>query len=223
MVWPKMVSGNWWPRKTPRLHDMPRPPFEKLVIATHNKGKLSEISALLAPFGVTVVSASDLGLAEPDETEDTFAGNARIKAHFAAKATGLPALSDDSGIMVDALNGAPGVYTADWAETENGRDFAMAMAKVWDKVSQHGPTAPKTAAFHCTLCLAYPDGSDQIFEGKIDGTLVWPARGANGFGFDPMFQPIGKSQTFGEMMPEEKYPMTHRAEAFTKFVATCFG
>ncbi len=220
---PKPALVNWWPRKTRRLHDMPRPPFEKLVIATHNKGKQSEISALLAPFGVTVISAGDLGLAEPDETEDTFAGNARIKAHFAAKATGLPALSDDSGIMVDALNGAPGVYTADWAETENGRDFAMAMAKVWNKVADQGAGAPKTAAFHCTLCLAYPGGRDQIFEGRAEGTLVWPPRGENGFGFDPMFQPAGNARTFGEMTPAEKHPLTHRARAFEKFVAACFG
>jgi len=202
---------------------MSGPPFEKLVIASHNKGKLSEIAALLAPFGVTVVSAGDFGLPEPKETEDNFAGNARIKAHFAASKTGLPALSDDSGIVVDALNGAPGVYTADWAETDNGRDFTMAMTRVWNEVSEKGPDAPLSAAFHCTLCLAMPDGSDQIFAGKVDGTLVWPMRGDRGFGFDPMFQPLGHNITFAEMDPDAKHLISHRADAFAKFVAACFG
>src|SRR5210317_683646 len=140
---------------------------DKLVIATHNAGKLREIGALLAPFGVTVVSAGELGLDEPEETEDTFAGNARIKAHYAASETGLPSLSDDSGIMVDALDGAPGVYTADWAETGNGRDFVMAMTKVWTLLEEKNAPAPRTAAFNCTLCLAWPDGHDEIFEGRV--------------------------------------------------------
>lgn len=202
---------------------MTRQPIEKLVLASHNKGKLAEIAALLAPYGVSVVSAGDFGLAEPAETEDTFAGNARIKAHFAARATGLPALSDDSGIMVDALDGAPGVYTADWAETPKGRDFTMAMTRVWDEVTAKGPGAPRSAAFHSTLCLAWPDGSDQLFSGKVDGTLVWPTRGDRGFGFDPMFQPLGYDVTFAEMDPEEKHRISHRAAAFAKFVAACFG
>jgi XTP/dITP diphosphohydrolase len=139
---------------------------DTLVIASHNKGKLREIGDLLLPFGVNCRSAGDFGLVEPDETEDSFAGNARIKAHFAAKATGLPALSDDSGIMVDALDGAPGVYTADWAETPNGRDFPMAMKKTWDLLDQKGAPEPRTASFNCTLCLAWPDGHDEVFTDK---------------------------------------------------------
>lgn len=187
---------------------------KKIVLASHNAGKLREIAELLLPFGISVVSAGDLGLEEPAETEDTFAGNARIKAHFAAKASGLPALSDDSGLSVDALNGAPGVYTADWAETPNGRDFPMAMKKVWDKLEANAAPLPRTAAFNCTLCLAWPDGHDEVFEGKVDGTLSWPMRGELGFGFDPIFTPIGESETFGEMDPSKKRDMSHRAHAF---------
>ena len=194
----------------------------KLVVATHNAGKLREISALLAPHGVDVISAAALGFDEPEETEDTFAGNARIKAHFAAKQSGLPALSDDSGIMVDALNGAPGVYTADWAETPNGRDFPMAMGKVWSKLEDMGAKEPRSASFNCTLCLAWPDGHDEIFEGKVEGRLVWPIRGSHGFGYDPMFLPNGESETFGEMSPEKKHGMSHRAAAFSKLVDGCF-
>ncbi len=196
---------------------------DALVIATHNKGKLCEIAALLAPFGVSVSSAADHGLEEPEETEDTFAGNARIKAHFAAQATGLPALSDDSGITVEALDGAPGVYTADWAETPQGRDFPMAMEKVWHLLEEKGAPAPRKAAFNCTLCLAWPDGHDEVFEGRVDGQVVWPMRGKNGFGFDPVFLPDGESETFGEMAPERKDAMSHRADAFAKFVQGCFG
>lgn len=195
----------------------------KLVIASHNKGKLREISTLLEPFGVTVSSAGDFGLTEPEETEDSFAGNARIKAHFAAKATGLPALSDDSGISVDALDGAPGVYTADWAETENGRDFIMAMEKVWTKLEAQNAPEPRTASFICTLCLAWPDGHDEVFEGRVSGRIVWPMRGTHGFGYDPMFQPDGESDTFGEMDPEKKHGMSHRADAFSQLVRACFG
>ena len=196
---------------------------DALVIASHNKGKLREIATLLAPFGVSVSSAADHGLVEPDETEDSFAGNARIKAHFAAKATGLPALSDDSGITVEALDGAPGVYTADWAETPQGRDFPMAMEKVWRLLEEKSAPLPRKAAFNCTLCLAWPDGHDEIFEGRVDGQVVWPMRGTNGFGFDPVFLPDGESETFGEMAPERKDAMSHRAEAFAKFVQGCFG
>lgn len=195
----------------------------QLVIATHNAGKLREIAALLAPFGVTVSSAADHGLAEPEETEDTFAGNARIKAHFAAQATGLPALSDDSGITVAALGGAPGVYTADWAETPNGRDFEMAMTRVWDLLEAADAPAPRLAAFNCTLCLAWPDGHDEIFEGRVDGQVVWPMRGVNGFGFDPVFLPDGETETFGEMDPIKKHEMSHRATAFALMVSHCFG
>lgn len=190
----------------------------KLVIASHNKGKLIEIRDLLAPFGIDVSSAADHGLTEPAETEDSFAGNARIKAHFAAKGTGLPALSDDSGLIVDALDGAPGVYTADWAETLKGRDFYMAMTKVWDLLQAKNAPEPRTGRFASTLCLAWPDGHDEIFDGTVEGRLVWPPRGENGFGFDPMFLPDGKSQTFGEMPPEEKHAISHRAVAFDKFV-----
>lgn len=196
---------------------------DTLVIASHNKGKIREIGELLAPFGVKVVSAGELGLEEPAETENTFAGNARIKAHYAAKKSGLPALSDDSGIMVDALDGAPGVYTADWAETPKGRDFPMAMGKVWDMLQEMKAPEPRTAHFNATLCLAWPDGHDEIFEGQVFGRIVWPMRGDNGFGFDPIFLPDGKTETFGEMDPAEKHAMSHRAVAFKKLVEGCFG
>ncbi len=196
---------------------------KELVIASHNKGKLREIAALLAPFGVSVTSAAEHGLDEPEETEDSFAGNARIKAHFAAKSTGLPALSDDSGIMVDALGGAPGVYTADWAETPNGRDFPMAMEKTWALLEEKNAPFPRTARFCCTLCLAWPDGHDEVFEGKVEGSLTWPMRGEKGFGYDPIFIPEGFDITFGEMDPEQKHDMSHRADAFAKLVAGCFA
>lgn len=196
---------------------------DKLVIASHNAGKIREIGALLEPFGVSVVPAGDLGLEEPEETEDTFAGNARIKAHFAAKASGLPALSDDSGITVDALDGQPGVYTADWAETPNGRDFPMAMTKVWSLLEEKNAPEPRTAAFNCTLCLAWPDGHDELFEGIVRGTVSWPMRGDQGFGFDPIFVPEGHTETFGEMDPAKKHGMSHRADAFAKLVSGVFG
>ncbi|MCK0141360.1 RdgB/HAM1 family non-canonical purine NTP pyrophosphatase [Aliiroseovarius sp. F20344] len=196
---------------------------KKLVIATHNAGKLREISALLEPFGVQVTSAGELGLPEPEETEDTFAGNARIKAHFAAKESGLPALSDDSGIMVDALDGAPGVYTADWAETPNGRDFPMAMDKTWSLLEEKNAPLPRTARFCCTLCLAWPDGHDELFEGMVDGSLTWPMRGDLGFGYDPIFMPEGFDITFGEMDPDKKHQMSHRADAFAKLVKGAFA
>lgn len=189
-----------------------------VVIASHNAGKLREIAALLEPFGIKVTSAADHGLDEPAETESTFAGNARIKAHNAAKGTGLPALSDDSGITVDALDGAPGVFTADWAETGSGRDFPMAMKKVWDLLEEKSAPAPRTAAFNCTLCLAWPDGHDEVFEGIVKGQVVWPMRGDLGFGFDPVFLPDGETETFGEMDPAKKHAMSHRADAFAKMV-----
>ncbi|MFY0633521.1 MAG: RdgB/HAM1 family non-canonical purine NTP pyrophosphatase [Vannielia sp.] len=195
----------------------------KLVIATHNAGKLREISALLAPFDVAVTSAGELGLEEPEETEATFIGNARIKAHFAAKASGYPALADDSGIEVDALGGRPGVYTADWAETPNGRDFVLAMTRVWEECEGIAAPQPRRARFRATLCLAWPDGHDEIFEGAAEGQLVWPMRGSQGFGFDPMFLPDGHDLTFGEMSPEQKAPLTHRTAAFEKLVAGCFA
>jgi XTP/dITP diphosphohydrolase len=195
---------------------------EQLVVASHNKGKLEEISALLRPFGVVASSAADFGLAEPAETEDSFVGNARIKAHFAAKALGLPALADDSGITVDVLGGAPGVYTADWAETPSGRDFGMAMEKTWRRANQSGAAEPFFAQFRCTLVLAWPDGHDEVFEGNVAGRLVWPMRGAEGHGYDPMFQPDGFDITFGEMDRWKKNEMSHRADAFRKLVAGCF-
>lgn len=196
---------------------------DRLLVATHNAGKLEEMAALLAPFGVSVVGAAELGLAEPAETESTFIGNARIKAHAAAKATGLPALADDSGIEVDALDGAPGVYTADWAETPNGRDFAMAMTRTWAECEAKAAPLPRTARFRSTLVLAWPDGSDQVFEGKVEGQLVWPMRGTQGHGYDPMFMPEGHDVTFAEMDPALKNKISHRADAFAKFVAGCFG
>lgn len=195
----------------------------KLVIASHNAGKIREIGPLLEPFGVQVSSAADHGLDEPEETESTFVGNARIKAHYTAKATGLPALSDDSGITVDALDGAPGVYTADWAETPDGRDFPMAMTKVWGLLESKNAPFPRLAQFRCTLCLAWPDGHDEVFEGLVPGDLVWPMRGNLGFGFDPIFRPSGYSETFGEMDQAQKHRMSHRADAFAKLVAGCFA
>ena len=183
----------------------------RLVIATHNEGKRREIAALLAPFAVEVVSAGALGLPVPEETETSFAGNARLKAHAAARATGLAALADDSGLEVDALGGEPGVRTADWAETARGRDFGLAMRRVEERMPEG---APRTARFRAALCLAWPDGEDAVFEGAAEGAVVWPPRGARGFGFDPMFVPDGQALTFGEMAPEAKAPLTHRAAAF---------
>jgi XTP/dITP diphosphohydrolase len=191
---------------------------KQIVLASHNKGKLKEIGHLLKPFGISVISASDLGLNEPEETENTYAGNARIKAHFAAKASGKPALSDDSGFSVEILDGAPGVYSADWAETSNGRNFSMAMSKIWDKI-QHAEK-PCKAKFCCTLCLAWPDGHDELFEGSINGEIAWPPRGNNGFGYDPMFIAEGMHQTFGEMLPTDKHLISHRADAFKKLIKT---
>jgi XTP/dITP diphosphohydrolase len=194
----------------------------ELVIASHNPGKVREIGALLAPFGVSVISVADLGLAVPEETEESFAGNARIKAHAAAQGSGKPALSDDSGLSADALGGKPGVHTADWAETPDGRDFMKAMEKVWRACESAGAPEPRHAHFTCALCLAWPDGHDEVVTGDVHGTLVWPPRGANGFGFDPMFLPDGELETFGEMAPDRKHAMSHRARAFERLVAACF-
>jgi XTP/dITP diphosphohydrolase len=196
----------------------------RLVVATHNRGKLAEIAALLAPFPAEVVSAADLGLPEPAETEKTFIGNARIKAHAAAAASGLPALADDSGIEVDALGGAPGVHTADWAEIPGGgRDFTRAMRRTWAELERARAPLPRTARFRCTLVLAWPDGHDEIFEGAVEGRCVWPMRGGRGHGYDPMFQPDGYALTFGEMDPAEKNRISHRAVAFDRLVAACFA
>jgi len=194
-----------------------------LVVATHNNGKLEEITDLLAPFNVAVKGAKELNLTEPEETETTFVGNARIKAHAAARATGLPALSDDSGITIDSLGGAPGVYTADWAETPNGRDFVMAMEKTHAALEAANAPFPRRAQFRCTLVLAWPDGHDEVFEGIMPGVIVWPMRGDQGHGYDPIFQPDGYDITFGEMDRWEKNKISHRADAFKKFVAGCFG
>jgi XTP/dITP diphosphohydrolase len=196
---------------------------DTLLVATHNAGKLEEIATLLGPYGVTVVGAAEKGLSVPEETEMTFTGNARIKAHAAARATGLPALSDDSGIVIDALGGAPGVYTADWAETETGRDFVMAMTRVHDMLVSSREAQPWTARFCCTLVLAWPNGQDEVFEGTVEGWIVWPMRGSNGHGYDPIFQPLGHDVTFGEMDRWKKNRISHRADAFQKFVAGCFG
>lgn len=195
---------------------------DTLLVATHNRGKLEEIAKLLEPFGLTVLSAGDLGLPEPAETETTFVGNARIKAHAAARASGLPALSDDSGITIDALNGAPGVYTADWAETPTGRDFTMAMTRTWAKLEPVSALEPFLAQFRCTLVLAWPDGHDEVFEGVMAGQIVWPMRGDQGHGYDPIFQPDGFELTFGEMDRWQKNQISHRADAFRKMVRECF-
>lgn len=195
---------------------------DRLLVATHNKGKLEEIAQLLEPFGVTCVGAAEMGLPEPEETGTTFVENARIKAHAAAKATGLPALADDSGIEIDALDKAPGVYTADWAETPQGRDFVMAMEKSHRLLVESGAAEPWTARFCCTLVLAWPDGEDAVFPGVMEGQVVWPMRGSQGHGYDPIFQPQGHDVTFGEMDRWEKNKISHRADAFRKFVAGCF-
>jgi XTP/dITP diphosphohydrolase len=190
----------------------------KLVLATHNAGKLREVAALLAPWGFEVVSAGALGLPEPAETEDSFLGNARIKALAAARASGLPALADDSGFSVGGLDGAPGVRTADWAETPTGRDYAMAMGKV-EKLARHA--SDRRAWFSCALVVAWPDGHTEGFLGEAHGSWVWPPRGANGFGYDPMFVPVGGTETFGEMAPEAKHAISHRAAAFALLSAHC--
>jgi len=196
---------------------------DRLVVASHNAGKVWEIRKLIAPYGVEAVSAGDLGLPEPDETEPTFEGNARLKAQAAAKAAGLPALADDSGLEVDCLGGAPGIYSARWAGPT--RDFGLAMRKLAEEITaRHGWSAPGPRAnFICCLCLAWPDGEDRIFEGRIDGRLVWPPRGANGFGYDPMFLADGLDITFGEMEPRDKNEMSHRACAFEAFRVGCLG
>lgn len=206
---------------------MPKLASGPLVIASHNAGKLREIADLLAPYGIEPVSAASLGLAEPAETETSFAGNALIKARASAVGAQLPALADDSGLMVDALGGAPGVYTADWAERQSfegppGRDWYMAMGKVEGRLAELGEDVDRTAHFVCTLALMWPDGQSALFEGKVSGTLVWPPRGRQGFGYDPVFQPRGHSQTFGEMEPAAKHAMSHRAHAFAKLVDALF-
>ncbi len=190
----------------------------RIVLASHNAGKVRENAALLAEYGVTVVSAGELGLPEPAETEDSFLGNARIKALAATKASGLVALADDSGFSVAALDGAPGVRTADWAETPGGRDYAMAMAKV-EKLARHA--ADRRAWFSCALVLAWPDGHTEGFLGEAHGRWIWPPRGERGFGYDPMFVPDGHTETFGELDPALKHGISHRAAAFAQLSAAC--
>ena len=192
----------------------------KLVIATHNAGKLKEIRDLMAPLGIACVGAAELDLPEPEEIGVTFADNADLKAREAADLSGLPALADDSGLSVDALHGAPGIHSARWAEDEAGnRDFSRAMERVWREVEAAGPDGGHDAHFTCVLSLAWPDGDIESFEGKVHGTLVWPPRGANGFGYDPMFVATGMDRTFGEIDPTDKHAISHRAEAFRKLVA----
>ena len=208
---------------------MPRRLAGKLVVATHNPGKLAEMRELLAPYGIEAVSAGELGLPVPAETGHMFAENAAIKAHAAARATGLPAFADDSGLCVDALDGAPGLFSADWAV---GKDFGPAMARVWRELSRRNATAAemRCAHFVSALVIAWPDGHDELFEGRVHGTLEWPPRGARGFGYDPMFRPDGFERTFGEMSAEEKHgidwarggeALSHRARAFVKLAAAC--
>ena len=220
---PKIREGH----SPPVLH---RPIRGRLVIATHNPGKLAEMRGLLAPYGIDATSAGELGLTEPEELGMTFRENAHIKAEAAAKATGLPAFADDSGLVVDALDGAPGIHSARWAGPE--RDFGRAMATIEEKLRERGATTPerRKAHFVSALCVAWPDGHVEEFEGRVDGTLVWPPRGDQGFGYDPMFLPDGHTRTFGEMPSEEKHGLpprgrglSHRARAFLKLAEACLG
>ena len=189
----------------------------KLVIASHNQGKIVEIGALLAPYRVELLGAGALGLPEPEETEPTFEGNAALKARAAVTATGLPALADDSGLVVPALDGAPGIYSARWAGPT--RDFTLAMRRVHDELGSQD----RSGFFVSVLALIWPDGEEVLFRGEIHGQLSWPPRGENGFGYDPMFIPEGYTQSFGELPSEVKYAIDHRARAFQKLVAACFG
>ena len=201
---------------------------ETLVIATHNAGKLKEIGTLLAPYGLNCISAGSLGLPEPAETGTTFTDNALIKARSAAEGSGLPALADDSGLCVAALGDRPGVYTADWAERQwfegkPGRDWYLAMGKVEGLLAGLGPDADRTCHFAGVLAIAWPDGESVVYEGRADGTLTWPPRGTMGFGYDPVFVPLGDARTFAEHDPQEKHRISHRAAAFAKLVAEQFS
>ena len=203
-----------------------------IIVASHNAGKIREIQDLIGPLGFTAKSAAELNFVEPDETGTTFEENAKIKALASANAANMPALSDDSGLVVDALGGDPGVYTANWAETADGtRDFAMAMQKVETALADRKAVSSdqRTARFVSVLCLAWPDGHTEFFRGEVEGAVVWPPRGDKGFGYDPVFQPVGHDLTFGEMTSDEKHGWTrgepealsHRARAFKRFVETC--
>jgi XTP/dITP diphosphohydrolase len=207
---------------------------KKLVVASHNDGKLREFADLMAPFGIEAGSAKDHGLPEPDETGTSFEENAYIKAYAAAKATGLPALSDDSGLCIDALGGQPGIYTANWAETpEGGRDFRVAMQRAEVALQEVGAIEPaqRTGRFVAVICVAWPDGHAEYFRGEAEGHLVWPPRGDQGFGYDPVFVPNGHERTFGEMSAQEKHgwkpgqadALSHRARAFRKFAHAMLG
>ena len=194
----------------------------KLIIASHNSGKVREIAELLSPFDIEAVGAGELGLPEPLETGDSFIANAELKARAAARAGGVVALADDSGLAVDALDGAPGIYSARWARgADGGHDFAFAMQKIHDAL-QKKSNFSRTAHFICALSLAWPDGHSENFEGQVEGALVWPPRGKNGFGYDPIFVPRGFTKTFGEMLPPEKTALSHRTRAFKKLVENCF-
>ena len=197
-----------------------RPIGDKLVIATHNPGKLREMRALMEPVGIACIGAEELGLPEPEEIGNSFVDNADLKAREAADLSGLPALADDSGLCVDALHGAPGIFSARWAEDEIGeRNGHRAMERVWREIEATGPDASRDAHFACALAIAWPnDGQAENFEGRVDGTLVWPPRGDRGFGYDPLFVPAGRDVTFGEMDPAEKHQISHRADAFRKLV-----
>ena len=209
MTHPKLTSGT------------------KIVVASHNEGKVREIRDLLRPFGLETVSAAELNLPEPEETETTFSGNAKLKALAAAKAAGLPALSDDSGLAVDGLGGDPGIYAARWAELPlieketygTRRDFDMAMWHVNDRL---GDKTDRSARFICALCLALPNGETTVYEGTVEGKMIWPPRGDKGFGYDPMFQHLGSRKTFAEIEPAAKHAISHRADAFEKFLADQF-
>ena len=204
----------------------------RLVIASHNEGKVREIRELLGPYGIEPVSAAELDLPEPDEIGTTFIDNADLKARAAADLSGLPALADDSGLCVEALGDRPGIFSARWAMAEphvdpaagpgeiaGARDFWIAMERVRDELEALGPDASRNAHFVCALALCWPDGHSEWFEGRVDGTLVWPPRGDRGFGYDPIFVPAGCEQSFGEMDPAEKHRISHRADAFRKLVA----
>ncbi|MGI4947385.1 MAG: RdgB/HAM1 family non-canonical purine NTP pyrophosphatase [Janthinobacterium lividum] len=195
----------------------------RLVIASHNAGKVREIRALLAPYGIDAVSAAELDLPEPEETGTTFFANAELKARSAADLSGLPSLADDSGLCVEALGGDPGVRTANWAETADGtRDWTLAMTRVEDALAATGPDASRTAHFVCVLALAWPDGHVEWFEGRADGSLTWPPRGSVGFGYDPVFVPLGDTRSYAELAPDEKHAISHRADAFRQMVAAVF-
>jgi XTP/dITP diphosphohydrolase len=199
------------------------PPNTRLVVASHNAGKVREIVELVAPFGLNIATAAELGLPEPAETGSSFIANAELKARAAAQAAGLPALADDSGLEVVVMGGAPGIYSARWAGAD--KDFGVAMQRVHDELARRGAWQPPGpfANFTAALCLAWPDGEEAAFEGKVHGHLVWPPRGVKGFGYDPMFVPEGGSLTFGEMEPDAKHAISHRARAFERFVRACLN